>query len=63
MAVVISEEAGEDEKFDAQGLDIRPHRKKINAIDENGHDIEYCFKDPDDPFQLVFFMRHVDDRI
>jgi type I restriction enzyme R subunit len=54
MAVVISEEAGEDEKFDAQGLDIRPHRKKINAIDENGHDIEYCFKDPDDPFQLVF---------
>ncbi|MBL0716600.1 MAG: HsdR family type I site-specific deoxyribonuclease, partial [Desulfosarcina sp.] len=54
MAVVISEEAGEEEKFDAQGLDIRPHRKKMKAIDENGHDIEYCFKDPDDPFQLVF---------
>lgn len=54
MAVVISEDAGEEERFDKQGLDIRPHRKKINAIDENGHDIEYRFKDPDDKFQLVF---------
>lgn len=54
MAVVISEDAGEEERFDKQGLDIRPHRKKINAIDENGHDIEYRFKAPDDKFQLVF---------
>lgn len=54
MAVVVSEDAGEEERFDKQGLDIRPHRKKINAIDENGHDIEYRFKDPDDKFQLVF---------
>ena len=54
MAVVVSEDAGEEEKFDAQKLDIRPHRKKMNAIDENGHDIEYRFKDPADKFQLVF---------
>jgi len=54
MAVVISEGAGEEERFDKQGLDIRSHRKKINAIDENGHDIEYRFKDPADKFQLVF---------
>jgi len=54
MAVVVSEEAGEEEKFDKQDLDIRPHRKKINAIDKNGHDIEYRFKDPQDPLQLVF---------
>ena len=46
MAVVISEEAGEEERFSKQGLDIKPHRKKINAIDENGHDIEYRFKAP-----------------
>ena len=54
MAVVISEEAGEEEKFDKQELDIRQHRKKMNAIDKNGHDIEYRFKDPGDKLQLVF---------
>ena len=54
MAVVLSEDAGEEERFDEQGLDIGPHRKKINAIDENGHDIEYRFKEPKDKFQLVF---------
>lgn len=54
MAVVVSEEAGEEEKFDKQNLDIRPHRKKMNSIDENGHDIEYRFKDPEDKLQLVF---------
>jgi len=54
MAIVISEDAGEEEKFQKQGLDIKPHRKKINEIDANGHDIEYRFKDPDDKLQLVF---------
>lgn len=54
MAVVISEDAGEEEKFQKQGLDIKPHRKKINEIDANGHDIEYRFKDPEDKLQLVF---------
>lgn len=54
MAVVVSEEAGEEEKFDRLGLDVRPHRNKINAIDENGHDIEYRFKDPNDRLEMVF---------
>lgn len=54
MAVVVSGEAGEEEKFEKQGLDIRSHRKKINEIDANGHDIEYRFKDPNDRLQLVF---------
>jgi type I restriction enzyme, R subunit len=54
MAVVVSEEAGEEEKFDKQKLDIRPHRKKMKAIDKFGHDIEYRFKDPFDRLQLVF---------
>ncbi|HWR11276.1 MAG TPA: type I restriction endonuclease subunit R [Rectinemataceae bacterium] len=54
MAVVISEDAGEEERFAKQGLDIKPHRAKINAIDANGHDIEYRFKDPQDKLQLVF---------
>lgn len=54
MAVVISEDAGEEERFAKQKLDIKPHRKKINEIDANGHDIEYRFKDPGDKLQLVF---------
>ena len=54
MAVVVSEDAGEEERFAKQGLDIKPHRKKIDAIDVNGHDIEYRFKDPNDKLQLVF---------
>lgn len=54
MAVVISEEAGEEEKFKGMGLDIKPHRQKLNAVDENGHDVEFKFKDADDNLQLVF---------
>lgn len=54
MAVIVSEEAGEDEKFAAQKLDIKPHRARMNRLDANGHDVEYNFKDPGDPLQLVF---------
>lgn len=54
MAVIISEEAGEEEKFQRKGLDIRPHRKEINRVDKHSHDIEYRFKDPHNPLQLVF---------
>jgi type I restriction enzyme R subunit len=54
MAVIVSEEAGEDEKFEKQGLDIKLHRKRILSVDDNGQDLEYKFKDPKDPLQLVF---------
>lgn len=54
MAVVISESAGEEDVFSDQGLDITPHRKKLASLDAHGHDIEYRFKDPKDPLQLVF---------
>lgn len=54
MAVVISEEADEIEKFQAKGLDITTHRKKMNEITPEGLDIEDRFKDPHDPLQLVF---------
>ena len=54
MAVVISEEADEVEKFQAKGLDITTHRKKMNEITPEGLDIEDRFKDPNDPLQLVF---------
>ena len=54
MAVVISEEAGEEEKFAQKGLHIKPHRERMNRLNEQGHDIEYEFKDPDDRLRLVF---------
>ena len=54
MAVIISEEADENEKFRKQDLDISKHRQKMNEITPEGADIEDRFKDPDDPLQLVF---------
>lgn len=54
MAVIISEDADEEEKFSKQGLDITSHRQKMNAITAEGKDIEDRFKDPDDSLQLVF---------
>jgi type I restriction enzyme R subunit len=49
MAVIVS--VGQNEKDDmaAKGLDIVPHRRRMNTekMDEK-------FKDPDDPFRLVF---------
>ena len=54
MAVVISAEADEDQKFAKQGLEIKSHRQRMEAIDAHGHDIEYRFKDPEDKLQLVF---------
>lgn len=54
MAVVVSEENGEEEKFERLGLDITQHRKRINQVDVEGRDIEEQFKDPNHPLQLVF---------
>ena len=53
MAVVISDD-GDDDKFSSKGLNIVPHREEMARIDENGYDIEDRFKDPDNPFSLVF---------
>lgn len=54
MAVVVSEESGEEEKFERFGLDITQHRKRSHQVDDEGRDIEEQFKDPDHPLQLVF---------
>jgi len=54
MAVIVSEEAGEEAKFAKKKLDIKPHRQRMNTLDAHGHDIEYNFKDPAHPLQLVF---------
>ena len=49
MAVVVSPGQNEVEELKAIGIDVVPHRKRMNAekLDEK-------FKDPDDPFRLVF---------
>lgn len=44
MAVIISKEEDEERKFEAQGLNIRPHREKMEQI-VDGYDIEDRFKD------------------
>lgn len=54
MAVVVSQEDGEDEKFHKEGLDIATHRQKMNKVDENGRDIVDRFKDADDTLRIVF---------
>ena len=53
MAVIISKEEDEERKFEAQGLNIRPHRKKMEQI-VDGYDIEDRFKDVNGKLQLVF---------
>ena len=54
MAVIISEEAGEEQKFADRKLSILPHRDRMNRMDEHGHDVEDNFKDETHPLQLVF---------
>lgn len=54
MAVVISAEDGEEEKFGKQGLNIKVHRDRINSIDENGFDIEDHFKNHEHKLSMVF---------
>jgi len=54
MAVVISDPRSDSEKFSTKGMNIELHIKRLEQLDENGHDIEYNFKDPKHPLQLVF---------
>jgi len=49
MAVVVSQQQNEVEEFKKKKLDIVPHRTRMVK-----EDLETKFKDPDDPFRLVF---------
>lgn len=49
MAVVVSQSQNELGDLDAESLDIRPHRQRMNT-----EDLETKFKDADDSFRLVF---------
>jgi type I restriction enzyme, R subunit len=49
MAVIVSQGQNEIAEMREKVLDIRPHRKRM--VEE---DLETKFKNPDDPFRLVF---------
>ncbi|WP_338478793.1 type I restriction endonuclease subunit R [Rhodococcus sp. DN22] len=49
MAVVVSQSQNELKMLDELGLDIRPHRERMNR-----EDLAEKFKDPADPLRLVF---------
>ncbi len=49
MAVVVSQSQNEIADMKAKGLDIVPHRKRMNS-----DNLEERFKDPDNPLRLVF---------
>ena len=49
MAVVVSQSQNEIGDLRARGVDIRPHRQRMNT-----EDLDTKFKDPADPFRIVF---------
>jgi type I restriction enzyme R subunit len=49
MAVVVSQSQNEIEELKRKGADIAPHRKRMVK-----EDLDQKFKDPDDPFRIVF---------
>ncbi len=49
MAVIVSQGQNEIADMEAKGLDIRPHRKRMNE-----EDLDAKFKKADDPLRLVF---------
>ena len=59
LAVVISKDAKDLERFKERGLDLKTHHDRLDAVDENGQNVEDNFKDPNNPLQLVFVCGHV----
>lgn len=55
MCVIVSYDNDENEKFDAAGLNIRPHREMMNKTRGDDHEtIEDRFRNPNDEFRLAF---------
>lgn len=54
MAVVISESPGDDERFAAEGLNLRPHRERMNDVNEEGQELQDLFRDETNPLRIVF---------
>nr|WP_289665615.1 type I restriction endonuclease subunit R [Flavobacterium panacagri] len=57
MAVVISQDGSDKEEekiFSEAGLNIKQHRQLLDNPDDDGRNIEDYFKDPNDPYRIVF---------
>lgn len=54
MAVVISESPGDDERFAAEGLNIKPHRDRMNDVNDEGQELQDLFRDENNPLRIVF---------
>ena len=67
IAVVVSEEQGEVDKFRKWKLDITPHRKLIKdgfeLADGKRITLDSAFKKEDHPFRIADCLCHVDDRV
>lgn len=54
MAVVISESQGDDERFAAEGLNLRQHRDRMNDVNVEGQELQDLFRDETNPLRIVF---------
>lgn len=54
MAVVVSLNSGDEEKFAAEGLNIIPHRDRMNDVNEEGQELQDLFRDETNPLRIVF---------
>ena len=54
MAVVISESQGDDERFAAEGLNLRPHRERMIDVNEEGQELQDQFRVENNPLRIVF---------
>ena len=62
MAVIVSHDSGDETRFQDAGLDIKPHRDRMQQVDENGADYEDNFKDPESPAAVGVRVCDVADR-
>lgn len=54
MAVVISLNPGDEERFATEGMNIRPHRAKMSDVNEEGQELQDLFRDETNPLRIVF---------
>ena len=54
MAVVISLNQGDEERFATEGMDIRPHRARMLEVNEEGQELQDLFRDETNPLRIVF---------
>lgn len=54
MAVVISQNPGDEERFAADGMDIRRHRARMMEVNEEGQELQDLFRDETNPLRIVF---------